>query len=112
MFKWHFLLAQMRWAIHRSEAATLPMFLNPSQRSLLFTSVSLKPALVLDILDDRAGQEGDRLVHPGPAQRAVGQGALVAGGTDQVAVGTAEHWARGGPLQADWTSHPLLQLVH
>ena len=52
MFEGHFLLAQMRWTIYRTEAAALPVFLNLSHWSLHFASVSLKLAPVFNIFND------------------------------------------------------------
>ena len=53
-----------------------------------------------NVLDDGGGQEEDGLGHLGSAQGAAGVGALVAGCTDQVAVGAAVHRAGGGHLKA------------
>ena len=87
------------------------MLFNVCQWHLHLATLSFELAAVANVLDDGGGQEGDGLGHLGSAQGAAGVGALVAGCTDQVAVGAAVHRAGGGHLKAHWATHPLFQLV-
>ena len=109
MFKGHFLVAQMRRALHRSEAATPFVSLNLACWGLHLAPVRLELAPVLDVLDDSRGKERDSLAHLGSAQGTVGLWSLITACTDKMTIGAAVHWSTGGHLQADRTRHPLLQ---
>ena len=67
----------------------LPVLLQHVHDQPLLAALSIVPALVLNIFNDACSEERDSLKHLGPAHRASGGGPLVAGRTDQVALGAA-----------------------
>ena len=75
-------------------------------------SLEIKFACSFNVLNHYGGKEGDVGEHPGPAAGAGGVVAPEAGGAQEVAPGAAVDRAGGWHLQAHWTPHPLLQLLH
>lgn len=102
----------MGGAAHRSELAGPGMLFKLTSHQSHCASLAIVLASSFNVLDHQGGEEGDVGEHPGPAARAGGVVAPVAGGAQEVPPGAAVDGAGGRHLQADWTPHPLLQLLH